>query len=172
MSDGSENRFLADAGMGSISAVVATLPLGYTLGESRTVGNLRYRLVYNAGNSQATVGSVVTAVQNGGAGPYSMTVSTVSQSFNHLGCAVVVNATATTGTYFWGAVEGRVGPMIGDNTSVPTGSAFYVGAAGTISLMPQSIVTGNLVCGFNLGGAASKTVTTGTLSGDCYLISS
>lgn len=165
-----EYRHLADAGMGGVSAVVATLPGGYTLGEVRydKSSNLKYRLVYNAGNSQASPGFVVTPAA-GSVGPYSVTVSTASKSNHHFGAGVVYNATLTTGTYGWVVIRGRVGGLVGDASSIPTASAFYIGANGQVELMPQSVITGSVQIGINLGGAASKTVTTGTKSGDCII---
>jgi hypothetical protein len=100
-----------------------------------------------------------------------MTVTCVSQQFNHVGAALVVHATLTTGTYGWGAVYGSGLKVIGDNTSIPTGSAFYIsGSSGQVTLFPQSLATGNVVAGVNNGGAASKTVTTGAASGDCLIV--
>jgi hypothetical protein len=166
----SEYRFMVDAGLGTVSAVVATLPAAYTLGEDRydKVTNLKYRLVFNAGNSQASPGFVVTPAA-GSVGPYSVTVSTVSKSNHHIGAGVVFNATLTTGTYGWVVVKGRVGGLVADNTSVPTAGAVYIAADGKVELMPQSVITGSVQFGINLGGSASKTVTTGTKSGDCVI---
>lgn len=168
MSTGASNKFQVDAQLGGISSVVSSLPVGYNLGEIRTESNVVYKLCYNAGNSQINPGWLGSPA-NGSVGPNSLTISTASQKFHHYGAALVVHATATTGTYFWGAVRGSGLAVAADNTSVPTGSAFYVGVNGTVDLMPQSLVTGNVVIGVNLGGAASKTVTTGAASGDCVV---
>lgn len=159
-------RHMVDAGLGTVSAVVSSLPAGYTLGEARMESGQKYRLFYNAGNSQISPGFCFTPATS--AGPYSITITTTSKTFDNVGAGVVYNATATTGTYFWGVVRGRV-PVVGDASSVPTGSAFYIGADGAVELFPQSVVTGNVVVGINLGGAASKTVTTGAKSGDCIV---
>jgi hypothetical protein len=173
MADSTEYGFLVDAGLGSVSAVVSSLPVGYTLGQTRVVlnstGAIKYKLVHNAGNSQISQGMVASPAA-GSVGPYSVTVSTASKSNMHIGAAICVNVTATTGTYFWGAVNGRVGGLLADVTSIPTGSALYIAANGSVELMPQSVVTGNTPIGINLGASATKTVTTGTLSGDCYVV--
>lgn len=166
--DSTPYQFFADAGLGGISSVVSSLPLGYSLGDERTVNSVQYRLVHNAGNSQINPGFLGTPA-NGSVGPHSITISSASQKFHHMGAALVVHATLTTGSFGWGAVKGYGLSVAADNTSVPTGSAFYVGVNGTVDLMPQSVVTGNLVCGINLGGSATKTVTTGAASGDCFV---
>lgn len=169
MANNTQGQHMVDAGLGGISAVVSSLPLGYNLGHVRfdTSGN-KYKLVYNAGNSQASTGFVVTA-QAGSVGPHSVTVSTVSQKHGHLGAGLVVHATLTTGTYGWALLSGANVSVVGDVSSIPTGSAFYIGTDGKVELMPQSLATGNTVIGVNLGGSASKTVTTGTKSGDCLI---
>lgn len=168
MGDGNEYRAYADAGLGGISSVVATLPLGATLGESRVVAGVKYRLVCNASTSaQQIPGSLLSPLSSGG--PYSIGTGS-SQLFAHIGAALVVHATVPTANFFWGAVSGSGLRVIGDNTSIPTGSAFYISGNGAVTLFPQSIITGNVVAGINLGGAATKTVTTGAASGDCLIV--
>lgn len=144
MGDSRETRHLVDAGMGSISAVVATLPAGYTLGEARVVSGVKYKLIYNACNSVIPPGTVVTPLTrvSANAGAYSMTLTTAVEVNHHIGAAVVVHQTMATGTYGWAAVRGVVGGLIGDTASLPTGSAFYVGALGAVKLMPASVITG------------------------------
>lgn len=168
MGDAMYSRHMVDAGLGSISAVVSSLPAGYTLGERRVVGNVEYKLAFNAGNSEVTPGLIATPAA-GSVGAHSLTVSSASQLFHQFGAGLVVHSTLTTGTYGWVAVKGTGLGVVGDNTSVPTGSAFYLSANGKVTLMPQSIITGNLVIGLNNGGASSKTVTTGAKSGDCIV---
>lgn len=163
-----EIRHQVDSGLdnlGVISSVAAvTLAVGRTLGEARIESGIKYRLFYNAGGASAPVGAILTPV--GSAGPYTMTVTTASNSNDHLGACVAVHATITTGAYFWGAVRGRVGAILGGATSVPTGVGFCIGAAGSIEVDPGSAATGNVVIGINLGASASKTVTTGAKTGD------
>lgn len=172
-----EYRVMADAAFGGVSAVTSALPSSsvspVALGDAVFQSGIKYRLCCNASaNSVANPGTILTPVNNGGAGAYSMTVTLVSQTFCHIGAALVVHSTVPTGNFFWGAVAGYGGlKVIGDNTSIPTGSAFYLtGATGTVSLFPQSIMTGNVVAGVNVGGAATKTVTTGAASGDILLL--
>lgn len=164
MGDSGEYRFLADAGLGGVSSVVSSLPAGYTLGEARVVDGIKYKLVYNAGTAQATVGAVMAPVTS--AGPYSVSISHVSKAHAHIGACMVKHATITTGAYGWAAVKGRVGNLISGVSSVPTGSAAYIAGGGQVNLMPQSVVTGNTPIAINLGGSASATATTGTASGD------
>lgn len=166
--DSTEYGYLVDAQLGSVSAVVSSLPIGYSLGQTRNISGVKYQLIYNAGNSQISPGFIGTSGA-GSVGPFSVTISTASKSNHHLGAVVCVNATATTGTYFWGAIDGRVGALVADTTSIATGANFYIAANGQVELMPQSVVTGNTIIGVNLGGSASKTVTTGAASGDCYI---
>lgn len=141
MGDSRETRHLVDAGMGSISAVVATLPAGYTLGESRVVSGIKYRLFQNTGGSTIGVGSIAAPISVN-AGPYSVSVSTASKSNHHIGACVVKHAAVATTYFFWGAVRGEVGPMVGDAASIPTASYAYVGDNGTITLVPASALTG------------------------------
>lgn len=164
-----EIKHAVDAGMGPISAVITNLVTGtgYAVGDVRMESGIKYKLLYNAGNSQINPGFVCVPI--GSAGPYSMTLSSASKVFAHIGAAVVVNKTAVTGTYFWGAVRGRVGALAADATSIPTGSGFFIASNGQVELMPQSLITGNVVCGINLGGAASKTITCGAASGDAMV---
>jgi hypothetical protein len=160
----SKERYIVDAGMGGISSVVATLPAGYTLGEFRSKDGIDYKLVYNAGNSEIAPGKVAAPVL-AGAGIHSLTISTASQGNNHIGAAVVVHVTATTGTYFWGAVKGVVGGLVGDAASLPAGSALAISDNGTVQLMPASLVTGKVVAGVVLTAVSNG----GAKSGNAYV---
>lgn len=153
--------------LNKISGTTGTLPAGVALGQPRWEGGVSYRLFCNAGNSAIAPGRAFAPI--GSAGPYSVTITTTSKTFDHIGAGFVVNATAATGFYFWGAVGGPIGGVFGDASSVPTGSAFYIGSDGAVELFPQSAMTGNAAIGINLGGAATKTVTTGTKSGDVLI---
>jgi hypothetical protein len=160
-----EIRHVVDPQLGSVSAVVAaTLNAAYTLGEARMESGIKYRLFYNAGGASAPVGAVLAPILS--AGPYSMTVTTTSQSNAHLGGCVALHATISTGAYFWGAVRGRIGTILGGIASVPTGGAFMVGVNGAVEPIGQSSITGALAVGINLGASASKTITTGAKTGD------
>lgn len=164
MGDAHQSRHIVDAGLGSVSAVVATLPVGYTLGEIRHVSGVEYKLVHNAGNSEIQPGMVAAPIL-ALAGINSVTVSTLSQANNHIGGVVNVHATATTGSFFWGAIKGVVGGLIGDSASIPTGSAFAIGAAGSVQLMPQSVTTGKVVVGVVLTSVSNG----GAKSGNAYV---
>lgn len=160
MSDMKE-QFMADAGLAGISSVVATLPLGYSLGISRTKDSVDYKLVFNAGNSEIAPGRVAAPIL-AGAGLNSVTVSTSSQGNNHIGGVVCVHATATTGTYFWGATEGLVGGLAADSASIPTGSAFAIGDNGSVQLMPQSVTTGKVAVGVVVTSVSNGGAKTGS----------
>lgn len=118
----------ADGGLGSIDEVVSSLPAGYELGEERvhTDGNV-YRLFYNACNQQISTGYL--AARNVGsaaaAGPYSATVTTTTEVAYNAACAVV-QATATTGTYFWGLVETRGEPVSLNGVTAVAGDGTYI----------------------------------------------
>ena len=102
---------MADAQLGGLSACVTYsvygLPAGYTLGEERVEGGINYRLVYNAGNSAIQPGYIASPRPVGG-GLYSVTVTTVTGTFNHVGAVLAHNATVPTDCYFWGAYRGYI----------------------------------------------------------------
>lgn len=170
-----DRKVHGDAGLGNISGVVSSLPAGYELGEDRQEGNYHYRLMYNAGNSEADIGDVVSVVAVGG-GPYSCTITTTSDGGDAYGGAVVRHVTATTGTYFWGCTQGYPVLVKGGTASIATGGDIMVaidGAVSTATTGATATVVGQLntrvVIGRNIGAAASKTITTGTASGDAYV---
>ena len=160
------DRHYADAGLGSVSATVTSLPAGFTLGEMRVVDNVKYKLVYNAGNSQISQGAFGAPALSG-ATPNSITVSTASQGNNHVGAVQCAHATAATASYFWGLVGGA-SPVggIGDSASIPTGSAFAIGDNGSIQLMPQSVTTGKSVKGVVITTVSNG----GAYSGKIYIL--
>ncbi len=163
MSEG-KYRVIADEGMGSISAVVGTLPAAFNLGEAREYNRVEYVLCHNAGNSEIGAGRVATPIL-AGAGPYSMTVSTASQGNNHIGGVVVQNTTVPTANYFWGAKRGLIAGMVGDSVSIPTGNAMAIGDNGSIQLMPQSVVTGKVAFGLVITTVSNG----GARSGTCFI---
>lgn len=161
-----KDRHFADAGLGTVSATVATLPAAYTLGEVRVVDNAEYKLCFNAGNSEIHQGKFATPAL-GGAGINSVTVSTVTNSNAHIGAVQVAHATVATGYYFWGLFSG-MSPVggVGEAASLPTGSAYHIATDGTITLMPQSVVTGKTI-----KGVVVTTVSNGgAYSGKIYVI--
>lgn len=126
-------------GLGTVSGVVSALPAGCSLGDKREENGLVYRLCYNAGNSAAYPGHAMSAVPikavTSGAGDYSMTVTTVSGAWNGVNACVVHNATATTGTYFWGVTKGRLtsGLVCNAAASASTGGAVTIDSAGGVA---------------------------------------
>lgn len=156
----------ADEGLGGVSGTVASLPVGYTLGEERSTGGKLYRLIHNAGNSQVSPGYFMV---NGGAGagPYSLTISSTSNSRQHIGAALVEHATLATGYYGWGFVRGYTTKGLVPEDTIATGAAFQLSNNGKARLAPQSLVTGNALLGYNVG--AVGTMITDTLSGDAYI---
>ena len=159
-------RSFTGTDLGKVSGTVTSLPAGYVLGEERWENAAKYRLMFNAGGASITQGFAAAPIMS--AGPYSLTVTTTSKTFDHIGAGFALNATVPTAAFFWGAVRFR-GAVVGDASSVPTGSFFYIASDGKVELTVQSVMTGNQIIGVNLGGAASKTITTGVLSGDAYV---
>ncbi len=84
----------------SVSAVTATNTV--ELGTIREQGGDRYVYVYNAGNSQANPGLLLTITALTG---YSVTISTTTSISPVFG--VVKHATMTTGTYGWMLTKGQ-----------------------------------------------------------------
>lgn len=158
-----DDRIYVGTDLGKVSGTVTSLPAGYVLGEERWENLVKYRLVCNAGNSQISQGNCAQPINS--AGPYSVTVSTTSDTMA-FGAVVAYNATAATGVYFWGAVRGRM-PLV-PNTSIATGGLAILSANGVVInafTLPTAAAL-NRPIAINLGGAASKTGTTSTLSGD------
>ncbi len=165
-----DDRVFTGTDLGKVSGVVTSLPAGYVLGEERWEAQKKYRLVYNSGGASGAIGNFMTNV--GSTGPYSLTVTTASDSNQHLNAVVVHNATATTGAYFWGLVQGRCALTTG-NASVPTGTAVYISAAGVAgnyaSFSIGTLALGNAPVGYCLGAATQVTGMTGlsnVLGGD------
>lgn len=154
------------AGMGALnstSGVTSSLPAGAVLGMDRWEDTLHFRLFYNAGNSQISKGHGF-ARGVGGAGPNSVSVSTVSGVKAQM-AGVNYNSTATTGTYFWGVVRGGAIPVVVSNVSVATGAAIQPGLNGVFTL--DTVETSAV--GYNLGDTTTGTGTTDALSGRFYI---
>ena len=117
-----------------ISAVVTSLPAGPQLGDERVYNGVTYRLVFNAANSQISTGRYASPVPLDG-GLYSVTVTTTSDANHHLGAVVVHHATATTGTYFWGAIRGVV-PMV-PSATISAGIVAMCGLSGIVTSGPS-----------------------------------
>lgn len=156
----SEYRHEVDAGMGGLSMVVATLPVAFTLGENRfdSTNQQKFKLVFNAGNSQINPGFAASPVPIGG-GAYSVTVTSTSKTYNAIGAVLCHHATATTGTYFWGLVRGYVASGVAaDAATLTTGAGFYLAADGKFQPLAGSVATGNKVVGVALNGPSAGTV--------------
>ena len=115
-----------DEGLGSVSGVVTSFPVGYTLGEERTQDGVKYRLFYNGG-ADAGIGKGFCFVSSLTVGntPFSVTVSTITETVLRVEGAVV-NTTVPTGGYFWGAVSGGPVALRMSNISVATNALIMV----------------------------------------------
>lgn len=150
----SRDRVHGDEGLGSVSGVVSSLPAGYTLGETREEDGIKYMLVYNAGGEEAGPGYAVKSV-GGGAGKYSATVTTVTESVaGALG--VVHHATLTTDTYGWIVRKGHPVKVVASNISLATDALAGLAADGKFI---TTDTVGNIVAQ-NIGDAALATATT------------
>lgn len=159
----SPNRFFADEGLGGISATVATLPVGCTLGEERMHAGVRYRLCYNAGTAAISQGFVASPVCLANCTPGSVAVSTLSNHGDHVGAVVAVNTSVSAGLYFWGAFKGVIGGMQAETVSIPTGNLISVGNAGAV--MIASVASSRMPCGYVLTTVSNG----GTANGNCYV---
>lgn len=172
-----DHRVYGDAGLGSVSGVVSSLPAGYTLGEERQEAGVWYRLMYNAGGEQVDQGLICSpfSYRSGvaHAGPYSGTVTTTSDAAHAYGAVVAHNATATTDTYFWGAFRGYPIPLSGGASSHATNTDICVGVDGGVSTFVTAATAGavgqrnpNAIIGRVIGATTTGTITTDTRSGD------
>lgn len=137
-----------------VSSVAGSLPIGPQLGDVKIVNGIKYRLFFNDGGDVIYPGYMFKA-KGAGQGPYSVTVTTTTESVSGIK-GVVLNATATTNTYFWGAVYGHPVKMAASNISIATG--VFVGPA----LGGQCITTTTTAhfVGLNVGDATTATATT------------
>lgn len=121
----------AEGGLSGISDVVGTLPAGYSLGEGRMYNGDMYRLAYNTSNQQVIPGYLVCANVGSalGAGPYSCTITTVTEVCKTV-VGAVKHATATTATYFWALTETLVNPVtLSGVTAIASNGVFILPAA-------------------------------------------
>jgi len=144
-----DSRLFAAGGLGSISGTVGTLPAGAVLGEERWHGNVKYRLVCNAGNSQVSPGYGVKRV-GAGAGPYSVTVTTTTESVAGI-VGACQHATIATGYYGWVATLGHPVKLVASNISLATNA--LVGPAADGKFITTDTVYNQV--GVNIGDAAS-----------------
>lgn len=156
-----------EGGLAGISGVTGTLPDGMFLGMQRNVGNKRYQLFYNTSNQSAAIG---TGMQRsggsaaGGAGPYSLTVTTVTEAVNNTVCAVEHNSVPTA-NYFWGVTFGHPVALKMSNVSVATDGYITPAADGKFTLT----TTVSHYVAQNKGDAALSTGTTDTVSGRFFV---
>jgi hypothetical protein len=110
----------------SVSAVTATPSI--EVGSERVEGDEHYVYVYNAGNSQISVGRVAIASAVSG---YSVTVSSISGDF---AVGLVKHATMTTGTYGWLCTRGFVDSVTNGmaSTALAAGNPIQVAADGSV----------------------------------------
>ncbi len=155
---GKEGRHFADAGLGGISAVVATLPVGYTLGEYRVEDGIQYQLKYNAGSSVIRPGYAASPIPVFG-GPHSVTVSTVSKTYCNFGAVVVHHQTVPTNYFFWGVRKGYLtSGVVADAATAITGAALYLGVDGQFNTTAGSQATGNIPIAIALVGPTAGTI--------------
>lgn len=149
-----------DEGLGSISGTVSTLSPGVDLGEARMHNGAVYRVFYNAGNSQISKGRCFVASVTVGNSPYSVTVSTVTETvFKVMGA--VVHSTVPTGNYFWGVTSGGPVALLVSNVSVATNALLMVAADGNHTL------TATTTAGVAINGPS--TATTDAIGGQFYV---
>ena len=148
-----DTRAFAGHSLASVSGTASSLPAGAVLGEERWENNIKYRLFYNDGGEVIYPGYCFKA-KGAGQGPYSVTVSTVSESVSQVK-GVNLHATSTTGTYFWGVVFGHPVKIAATNISIGTGTYAYPAANGQfVTTTTTSTSLGYLA--FNQGVAASS----------------
>lgn len=178
-----------DGIVGGISSVVATIPAGIKLGEERFHNGVYYRFMYNGGNSAINPGFIASPKSLGSGavnvGPFSATVSTVSQTAHALGAVVNQHSTVPTGYYFWGAFRGYPVRGAANVRSFISGSKLAVGddggfctmvtAATAAAIDPNAQVycVGNVVGQYYSGIASTTTglatLMTATASGDLFV---
>lgn len=145
MSDTGYRQVVGNA-MGGISSVVSSLPPGARLGDERVLNGILYRLVYNAGTAQIIPGNVASPVPLVSS-TFSVTVSTLSDSRNHLGAVSCYHATAAASTYFWGVRAGSGVPLI-PSATIAAGQMVMVGLNGKVTSAPSlpTEMVSNAIC--------------------------
>lgn len=155
-----QNRVVyGDEGVGSISGVITSLAGGYKLGERRHQDGVDYVLAYNKGTSEAGQGMLLAATMGCGVLPYSVTVTTVTESVNPAVVGWVQNATAPASTYFWMGVYGFPASLRASNISIATG--VFVGPAAAGKVITTN-TTANYIA-INIGDVASATAVTDSI---------
>jgi hypothetical protein len=99
------------------------------IGSRCTVDGCDYLYVYNAGNSQASPGQLMTVT---GVTGYSATVSTTTMIDHPIG--VVHHTTLTTGTYGWLLTAGYGPGKLATNSGVAAGQLVCAGGDGVVAV--------------------------------------
>lgn len=153
-------RVFVGGGLGGISNTVTSLPAGYTLGEERWEGGVKYRLFYND-KTQIAPG-LVASPQAASLGPYSVSVSTTSGLNQHFGACVVHHATALASSYFWGVTQGYLASgLLATIHCLVTNGAIVISDVGAVDgarPVASCFVSGNVPIGIVTTGAAAGTV--------------
>lgn len=123
-----------------------------SVGDIAEVADEKYIFVYNAGNSQISVGRGATL---SGVTGYSVTVSSVTGADMFVG--VCKHATLTTGTYGWLLTRGFSQVQMGASDSCTTGGVLTVGVDGAFALKSQSTGHQSPTCAKAMSGADSGT---------------
>lgn len=142
-----------NANFAGVSQVTATLGKNDPeLGTRASFGGNEYLFVYNAGNSQISVGRAATL---SGVTGYSVTVSTTINADHVVG--VCYHATLTTGTYGWLLTRGIGTVITSTSVALVTGTVATVQADGYWDNLVISGVTSQVDV-----GARAKLLTTAT----------
>ncbi|GAG48265.1 unnamed protein product, partial [marine sediment metagenome] len=128
-----------DAGLGGVSGVVSSLPIGYQLGEEREQDGYHYRLMYSTANSDVAPGFILSPLNTGANGPYSGTITTTSDTRAGNGAGVVRHTTLTTNTYGWVCTRGYPVTLAGSLASGVTGASLMVAADGGVAPYATSV---------------------------------
>lgn len=151
---------------GSVSMVTATLGANDPEIGSRVVeGGKEYCFIYNAGNSQISVGQ--GCVLNTAATSYSMTVTSVVETDTLFG--VCHHATITTGAYGWVVTKGICNIAASAAVAISPPNALILGANGFFTNIitsgaqttPYAKVVGKCIS----SAASASTVGTGYIIG-------
>lgn len=148
--------------LNTVSGSTGTLPAGLAMGQPRWENGVMYRLFCNACTQSALAGNGMARYVGSGLGgnsPYSVTVTTVTESVSGLAC--VTPNTVTTGFYFWGITQGYGVKLAVSNVSVATQARAMPAANGKFTLT----ATATVAVAWNAGDTTLATGTTDTASG-------
>lgn len=164
-------QVFGDGGLGNLGGTATSLPAGMTLGEVRwnETGTKKYRLFYNAGGASIPSNYVFQRAY-GGAGLYSVTVTTTTETGNTAAAGMNEGfATIPTASYFFGAVYGHPFQLVAATVSIATDAGVCMEAtSGGGKVMLSTTPSFNCI-GMNLGDSSAGTATTGTASGRFFV---